>query len=80
MARVMRDGGGRAGLLPDFNTILHSFGVTSLDDGLHRTIEDGYLATVHEESVIAGDVMDTDFHYEDDGGGGGGGDDHESRN
>lgn len=78
MARVMRDGGGRVVILPDCNTILHSFGVTSLDDGLHRTSEDGYLATVDEENFIAGDVMDIDFHHDDDDGGGG--DDNESRN
>ena len=48
-----KDGGGRVGLLPDYNTNLRSFGITSLDDGPLRSSEYGYLATVDEDSVVA---------------------------
>ncbi|KAL3761004.1 hypothetical protein ACHAWU_004624 [Discostella pseudostelligera] len=53
-----KDGKGRVGFLPDYNTNLGSFGIAPLDDGPLRTSEYGYLATVDEESVIADDAME----------------------
>ena len=59
-----KDGRGRVGFLPDYDTNLRSLGITSLDDGPQRSSEYGYLPTVDVESDKDSITEDDDDHVD----------------